>query len=80
MATVSTQKKIIYIYRNYDILTVEQNNNIYNLIRRTIGSKAIRENMADTNGVYIDLNEIKDEGIIDTIYTMIKTRKEEIKL
>lgn len=80
MTTVSTQKKIIYIYRNYDILTVEQNKNIYNLIRRTIGSKAIRENMADTNGVYIDLNEIKDEGIIDSIYTMIKTRKEEIKL
>ena len=80
MATVSIQKKIIYIYRNHDILTVEQNKNIYNLIRRTIGSKAIRENMADTNGVYIDLNEIKNEGIIDTIYTMIKTRKEEIKL
>ena len=80
MSRVSTQKKIIYIYRHYDILTIEQNENIYNLIRRTIGSKAIRENMADTTGVYIDLSEIKDESIIDTIYIMIKNRKEDIKL
>ena len=32
------------------------------------------------NDIYIDLMEIKDVTIIDIIYTMVKERKQEIKI
>lgn len=78
MATL--HKKLVYILRNHDVLSEEQNNNIYNLIRRTVGTNPIREKKGETNGVYIDLEKIDDITVIDSIYNLIKTRKEDIKM
>lgn len=40
-----------------------------------VGTRPIRDSK-ETSGVYIDLNEIKDPIIIDTIYNIILNKKE----
>lgn len=75
----SNKQKMEYIRRHYEILTTEQNSKIYLLVKRSSNSNtAIRE--TTNNDIYLDLMEIKDPTIIDTIYTMVKDRKIEIKI
>ena len=75
----STRQKVQYIFRHHEILTDDQNNKIYILVKRSTQSLgAIRE--TSNNDIYLDLGEIKDPGIIDTVYNMVKERKQDIRL
>ncbi len=76
--STSQKQKIQYIFRHHEILAVEQNLKIYVMLRRMQCTRAIRESI--NNDVYVDLSEIDDPAIIDTIYGLVKSRKEEIKI
>lgn len=75
----SVRHKLEYIKRHHEILTVEMNIKIYTLVKRCPKSlSAIRE--TNNGDIYIDLKEINNNVIIETIYIMVKERKIEIKI
>ena len=77
MSLSSETQMLDYIQRRINILTVEQNKTIYTMIRNTCPG-AIRDS-DDSDGIFIDLRKIKI-NTLSTIYNMIKSRVEEIKM
>ena len=75
---VTVRQKMQYIFRHHEILAVDQNHKIYIMLKRSLFNNAIRHSV--NNDVYVDLSEIKDTGIIDNIYNLVRQRKEEIKI
>lgn len=71
------KQKMDYVKRHIDILTVEHHRNIYNMIRSS-SANAIRDG-ASIDAIYVDLQKI-DLTILNSIYNIIKLRKEEIKI
>jgi hypothetical protein len=66
-----------YIKNNVSILSMEGKLEIYKLIKVNY-SCAIRDSR-NVDGLYIDLDKILDKHIIDSIYDIIRKRKECIK-
>jgi hypothetical protein len=76
---LNREQKMMYIKRRVGMLTEDMNKKIYQLIRRNVGEKPIR-NTKSRDGVCIDLNAIEDDTIIDAIYILVEKRESGISI
>ncbi len=79
--SITNRQKMEYIQRNQDMISVDLAKIIYNIINRNENCiKSICTTKNPENGIPIDLAEIKDAVVLDTIYNLLKKRVDSSQL
>lgn len=77
----SNKQKMEYIQRYQDMISADLSKIFYNIIRRNENCvKSICSTKNPDNGIPIDLVEIKDDVVLDTIYNLLKKRVDNSQL